>query len=52
MKYILSLIILTVCGLFSKAEATLIQQADSAYTADNFKEAADTYLHVIATEGN
>lgn len=52
MKYILSLIAIAVCCLGAKAESSLIQQADSAYTADNFKEAADTYLHVIATEGN
>ncbi|MDE5665598.1 MAG: tetratricopeptide repeat protein [Duncaniella sp.] len=52
MRYLISLIILAACGLFSRAESSLIQQADSAYTADNFKEAADTYLHVIATEGN
>ncbi|MDE5960818.1 MAG: tetratricopeptide repeat protein, partial [Duncaniella sp.] len=52
MRYLISLIILAACGLFSRAESPLIQQADSAYTADNFKEAADTYLHVIATEGN
>lgn len=39
-------------GLSMRAESMLIQQADSAYTADNFKEAADIYLHVIATEGN
>ena len=30
---------------------SLIQQADSAYTADNFQEAADIYTHVIQTEG-
>ncbi len=52
MKYILTIIALTVCCFCGKAESTLIQQADSAYTADSFKEAADTYLHVIATEGN
>lgn len=52
MKYILSLLLTTAIFFGLKAESPLIQQADSAYTADNFKEAADTYLHVIATEGN
>lgn len=31
---------------------SLIEQADSAYNADNFKEAADIYRHVIQTEGS
>lgn len=52
MKYIVSIILIIASCLFAKAESSLIQQADSAYNADNFKEAADTYLHVIATEGN
>lgn len=51
MKYILSLLIIAACCFCARSESSLIQQADSAYTADNFKEAADTYLHVIATEG-
>lgn len=52
MKYVLSLILAAAVCFGLRAESPLIQQADSAYTADNFKEAADTYLHVIATEGN
>ena len=51
MKHIFSLLIIIACCFSAKSESSLIQQADSAYTADNFKEAADTYLHVIATEG-
>lgn len=52
MKYILTLLIVVSACFYAKSETSLIQQADSAYTADNFKEAADTYLHIIATEGN
>lgn len=52
MKYVLTLILISACSFLSKAESQLAQQADSAYTADNFKEAADAYLHIIATEGN
>ncbi|MCM1356482.1 MAG: tetratricopeptide repeat protein [Staphylococcus sp.] len=52
MKYIIILITIVATSFGIKAESPLIQQADSAYTADSFKEAADTYLHVIATEGN
>ena len=51
MKYFVTLILAVACCFYAKSESTLIQQADSAYTADNFKEAADTYLHAIATEG-
>lgn len=32
-------------------ESPLIEQADSAYNADNFQQAADMYLNVIQTEG-
>ncbi|MCM1076433.1 MAG: tetratricopeptide repeat protein [Bacteroides sp.] len=52
MKYVITILAIMVCSFNMRSELTLIQQADSAYTADNFKEAADTYLHVIATEGN
>ena len=51
MKHIITLILISVAALSIKAQSGLIEQADSAYTADNYKEAADAYLHVINTEG-
>lgn len=50
--FILTLIAALSSVFTANAESnSLIQQADSAYTADNFKEAADIYNHVIQTEG-
>lgn len=44
------LLLLLPCVAYSQND--LIQQADSAYTSDNFKEAADFYNHIINTEGS
>lgn len=52
MKNFIVLLLLLIATLPVNAGNNLMQQADSAYTADNFKEAADTYLHVINTEGS
>lgn len=35
----------------SAQSLSLSEQADSAYNADNYKEAADLYLHIIQSEG-
>jgi len=51
MKHIITLLLIAVTVLPLKAQSDLIQQADSAYTTDNFKEAADMYMRVIETEG-
>lgn len=55
MKRILTLIglllILTPSVEIHGESLTLAEQADSAYNADNFQEAADIYLHIIQNEG-
>lgn len=52
MKNILLTAILILAGVVSlHGESLLIAQADSAYNADNFRQAADTYLNIIQQEG-
>lgn len=50
MKKIVSLLILLVAAVTSQA-ATLAEQGDSAYTADNFNQAAELYLQAAKSEG-
>lgn len=52
MKSLFLTILLFLPSIFASADTDLIQLADSAYTADDFKEAADAYLHVLNTEGS
>ena len=50
MKSIISALLAIFVGFAAKA-GTLDQLADSAYTADNFAEAAELYRQIISTEG-
>lgn len=50
-KLIFTTIILLSGVLTLRAGSPLVAQADSAYNADNFRQAADMYLNVIQTEG-
>lgn len=49
--FIFSLIILLSAGSLCSQNLSLSEQADSAYNADNYREAADLYLHIMQTEG-
>lgn len=49
--FIFSLIILLSVGSLHAQNLSLSEQADSAYNADNYREAADLYLHIMQTEG-
>ncbi len=51
MKSLLISLLLIFATASAHAETDLIQLADSAYTTDNFKEAADAYLHIINNQG-
>lgn len=52
MKHIILTTIILLFGTFAlRAESPLIAQADSAYNADDFRQAADMYLNVIQEEG-
>lgn len=52
MRKIISLLTaICFCSVISAQTTEILQQADSAYTADNFQEAAAAYQHVINTEG-
>ena len=50
-KLIFTTIILLLGVLSLRAGSPLVAQADSAYNADDFRQAADMYLNVIQTEG-
>lgn len=50
-KILFLLAALWFCSVASAQTSDILQQADSAYTADNFQEAAAAYQHVINTEG-
>ena len=50
-KILFLLAALCLCSVASAQTSDILQQADSAYTADNFQEAAAAYQHVINTEG-
>ena len=51
--YIPFVLLLVIVGVLParSAESPIIAQADSAYNADNFRQAADMYLSVIQNEG-
>lgn len=52
MKHVILTTIIVLLGTFAlRAESQLINQADSAYNADDFRQAADMYLNVIQQEG-
>lgn len=52
MKHIIFTIVILLSGTFAmRAESPLTAQADSAYNADEFRQAADMYLNVIQEEG-
>lgn len=52
MKHVILTTIIILLGTFAlRAESQLITQADSAYNADDFRQAADMYLNVIQQEG-
>ena len=50
-KILFAILILIGSVSAARAESPLIAQADSAYNADNFRQAADIYLNVIQHEG-
>lgn len=50
-KIILLFLLISVGAFVTKAESPIIAQADSAYNADDFRQAADSYLNIIQTEG-
>lgn len=50
-QIIITTIILLFGTLAMRAESPLIAQADSAYNADDFRQAADMYLNVIQQDG-
>lgn len=54
MKQIFAFLLISLfsCGSSLRADSSLPQQADSAYTTDNFKEAAEIYQHIINEEGS
>lgn len=52
MRHIIFTTIILLFGTFAmRAESPLIAQADSAYNADDFRQAADMYLSVIQQDG-
>lgn len=50
-RLILTIMLLTAVLLPVRAQDSLTAQADSAYTADNFQEAAELYLQALHTDG-
>ncbi len=51
MKNIISILLYILLAPFSISASTLVEQADSAYSNDNYKEAVKLYNEVINTEG-
>lgn len=52
MKHVILTTLILLIGTFAmRAESPLTAQADSAYNADEFRQAADMYLNVIQEEG-
>ena len=50
-KLIFLLTAICLCSVIPIKASDILHQADSAYTADNFQEAAAAYQHVIKEEG-
>lgn len=50
-RYIIFLLGLVLASVTARADSPLIQQADSAYTSDDFATAASFYLKAISEEG-